>query len=72
MNCSLRSFLFNIKNSHNLSIVFVDFSTDVEYKAAISSHRLRVIFDNVTVFSRNVNQILRSLYIHINNINLYL
>jgi len=45
-----------------LSIAFADLSIDVEHKAAISSHRLRVIPDNVTVFSTNVNQMRRSLH----------
>ncbi len=50
------------KNDHSLTIAFFDLSMDVEYNLAISSHRLCVIPDNVTVFSRNVNQIRRILY----------
>ena len=51
----------NIKNDYSFFIAFVDLSIEVDDNAAISSHRLRVIADNVTVFSKNVNQIRKSL-----------
>ena len=60
------------EKNHSLAMSLLDLSTAVEYNVASSSHRFRIMLDNVTAFSINVNHI-RKILQHIQTeINHYL
>ena len=79
MNLEWKEYCFSIVNiveiiikqkNHSLAMSLLDLSIAVEYNAASSSHRLRVMFDNVTAFSINVNhirKILRRIHMQVNH-----